>query len=122
MDFEIFRATLENALFSEARKSRAGRPPIDPVFMFKVLFVQRFYGLSDEQTEYQIKDRSSFRDFLGIHAVSDVPDARTIWKYREALTQSKAYDKLFDDFSAHLNTLSVIVNAGKIIDASFMIK
>ncbi|EIY25320.1 IS5 family transposase, partial [Phocaeicola dorei] len=54
VDFEIFRPTLESALFTGERKSNAGRPPIDCVLMFKVLFLQRYYGLSDHQIEYQI--------------------------------------------------------------------
>lgn len=78
VDFEIFRPILESKLQTADRKSNAGRPPIDPVLMFKVMFVQRLYGLSDEQAEYQIKDRTSFRDFIDIYTVDDVPDARTI--------------------------------------------
>ena len=85
-----FAPILESKLQTAERKSNAGRRPIDPVLMFKVMFVQRLYGLSDEQTEYQIKDRTSFRDFIGICTVDDVPDARTIWKYREELTRCGA--------------------------------
>ena len=121
IDFEIFRPILESKLQIAERKSNAGRRPIDPVLMFKVMFVQRLYGLSDEQAEYQIKDRTSFRDFIGICTVDDVPDARTIWKYREELTQCGAYDELFKQFYAHLQSLGLIVNEGKIIDASFVV-
>ena len=64
VDFEIFRPTLESALFTGERKSNVGRPPIDCVLMFKVLFLQRYYGLSDHQIEYQIVDCTSFRKFL----------------------------------------------------------
>ncbi len=121
IDFEIFRPILESKLQIAERKSNAGRRPIDPVLMFKVMFVQRLYGLSDEQAEYQIKDRTSFRDFIGICTVDDVPDARTIWKYREELTRCGAYDELFKQFYAHLQSLGLIVNEGKIIDASFVV-
>ena len=89
--------------------------------MFKVMFLQRLYGLSDEQAEYQIKDRTSFRDFIGIFTVDDVPDARTICKYREELTHSGAYEELFKCFYGHLQSLGLIVNEGKIIDASFVV-
>ena len=89
IDFEMFRPILESKLQTSERKSNAGRCPINPVLMFKVMFVQRLYGLSDEQAEYQIKDRTSFRDFIGICSVDDVPDARTIWKYREELTRCR---------------------------------
>lgn len=121
VDFEIFRPTLESHLMNEERKSNAGRRPIDPVLMFKIMFLQRLYGLSDEQTEYQIKDRTSFREFLDILTVTDVPDARTIWKYKEALSQNGGYDALFKDFYGHLSTLGLIVHEGKMIDASFVV-
>lgn len=121
VDFEMFRNILEERLQTQERKSNAGRRPIDPVLMFKVMFVQRLYGLSDEQAEYQIKDRMSFREFLGILTVDDVPDARTIWKYREELTRCGAYDELFKRFYAHLQGLGLIVNEGKIVDASFVL-
>ena len=77
--------------------------------------------MSDEQAEYQIKDRTSFRKFIGICTVDGVPDARTIWKYREELTRCGAYDELFKQFYAHLQSLGLIVNEGKIIDASFVV-
>ena len=117
----MFRPTLGCSLHTQERKSNAGRRPIDPVLMFKVMFLQRLYGLSDEQAEYQITDRTSFRKFLGILAVEDVPDARTIWKYKEELTTTGAYDRLFKDFYAHLATLGLIVSEGKMIDASFVV-
>ena len=117
----MFRPILEGKLQTAERKSNAGRRPIDPVLMFKVMFVQRLYGLSDEQVEYQIKDRTSFRDFIGICTVDDVPDARTIWKYREELTRCGVYDELFRQFYEHLQALGLIVNEGKIIDASFVV-
>ena len=89
--------------------------------MFKVMFLQRLYGLSNEQAEYQIKDRTSFREFLGILTVTNVPDARTIWKYRESLSKSGGYDTMFRNFYNHLETLGLIVHEGKMIDASFVV-
>ena len=59
--------------------------------------------------------------FIGICSVDDVPDARTIWKYREELTRCGAYDELFKQFYTHLQSLGLIVNEGKIIDASFVV-
>ena len=121
IDFEMFRPILEGKQQTAERKSNASHHPIDPVLMFKVMFVQRLYGLSDEQAEYQIKDRTSFRKFIGICTVDDVPDARTIWKYQEELTLYGAYDELFKQFHAHLQSLGPIVNEGKIIDARFIV-
>lgn len=75
VDFEMFRETLEAGLYRE-RLTKAGAKPYDYVLMFKILVLQRMYNLSDEQTEYQIVDRTSFRDFLGLASGDKVPDAR----------------------------------------------
>lgn len=70
IDFESFRSTIETTLKQARDKrgktSRAGRPRKAPLFMFKVLFLQRLYGLSDQQTELMILERLSFQRFLGI--------------------------------------------------------
>ena len=121
IDFEQFRDILEPVFDNTRRKSNAGRKPFDPVFMFKVLFLQRLYGMSDPQIEYHIKDRTSFRDFLDIQSVDDVPDEKTVWKYKDALAQSGTYDELFKRFNSYLDSIGLIVNEGKIIDASFVI-
>ena len=121
LDFEQFRPILEPVFEKEDRKSNAGRPPMDPVLMLKVLFVQRLYGLGDRQIEYQIKDRMSFREFLDIHTVDDVPDEKTVWKYKEALSQDGTFDRLFEQFNAYLASQGLILNEGKIVDASFVV-
>ena len=77
--------------------------------------------MSDAQIEYHIKDRTSFRDFLGIQSVDDVPDGKTVWKYKDALAQSGTSDLLFKRFNEYLDSIGLIVNEGKIIDASFVI-
>src|SRR5271163_5064848 len=84
-DFEIFRADLVLALaYSEG--AQGGRPPFDPVMMFKILVIQATNNLSDERVEFLINDRLSFMRFLGLGLSDRVPDARTIWLFREKLT------------------------------------
>lgn len=121
VDFEQFRSILESLFTNDHKKSKAGRKPIDPVFMLKVLFLQRLYNISDHQIEYQIKDRMSFREFLDIQSVDDVPDEKTVWKYRDIMSESGIGEKLFAKFNEQLNSMGLIVNEGKIIDASFVI-
>jgi IS5 family transposase len=94
--------------------------PIDPVFMLKVLFLQRLYNISDNQVEYQIKDRMSFREFLDIQSVDDVPDEKTVWKYKNIMANAGIGIKLFDKFNEQLASMGLIVNEGKIVDASFV--
>ena len=81
VDFEVFREDLERAL-SRSDRAKGGRPPYDAVLMFKVLVLQTLYTLSDDQTEYQLKDRLSFMRFIGLALHDAVPDAKTIWLFR----------------------------------------
>ena len=60
INWEIFRNTIETALYVKP-KGAGGRPPYDRLLMFKILILQKYYNLSDEQTEFQINDRTSFR-------------------------------------------------------------
>ncbi len=93
VDFEIFRPELEAALaYSDGTKG--GRPPFDPVMMFKVLVIQTVNTLSDERVEYLINDRLSFMRFLSLGLSDRVPDARTIWLFREKLTKAGAIQPL----------------------------
>jgi len=119
VNFEMFRDYLEEHLTTEA-KGKGGRPPYDYLLMFKILILQRFYNLSDEQTEYQINDRMSFMRFLNLSIADDIPDATTIWLFRERLTDLELVEGLFDLFLKELERLQLIVNEGKIIDASFV--
>jgi IS5 family transposase len=88
--------------------------------MFKILILQRYYNLSDDQTEYQILDRLSFMRFLNLSVTDDVPDSKTIWLFRESITEAGIIEKLFDQFRKLLQEKGLIGHEGKIIDASFV--
>ena len=119
IDFEIFREILESNLQKE-RLTNAGARPYDPVLMFKVLIIQRMYNLGDKQTEFQIRDRISFRDFLGLASGDKVPDEKTIWLFRENLIKKHVFEQLFDEFYQLLESKHMIMNVGTIIDGSFV--
>ena len=119
IDFESFRPTLTDGLKKE-RKSRAGRPPCDNVMMFKVLILQRLFNLSDDQTEYQITDRISFQRFLGLSLGEKVPDAKTIWLFRNTLAEAGIVDALFSQFNQMLEERGIITHKGTIVDATFV--
>jgi IS5 family transposase len=76
--------------------------------------------LSDEQVEFQINDRMSFMRFLDLSIADDIPDSRTVWNFREQLTKSGLVVSLFSLFIQELERLNLIINKGKIIDASFV--
>jgi IS5 family transposase len=119
IDFETFRLILEEKL-SKIAKGAGGRPPYDYVLMFKILILQRYYNLSDEQIEYQINDRFSFMRFLNLTIADDIPDSRTVWKFKEQLVDLKLIEPIFNIFLKQIENLGMILNEGKIIDASFI--
>jgi len=119
IDFEFFRAFLEEQLYIEAA-GKGGRPPYDYVLMFKILILQRYYNLSDDQVEYQINDCLSFMRFLDLTIADEIPDSKTVWLFKERLIDLEVIGQLFDLFLGHLESLGLIVNEGKIVDASFI--
>ena len=119
VNFEAFRYRLNKAL-KRADGSKGGRPAYDPVLMFKVLVLQSLYSLSDEATEFMIRDRLSFMRFLGLGMKDRVPDATTIWLFREHLTQAKAMDKLFNHFDKVLTEKGYLAMSGQIMDATIV--
>ena len=121
IDFEMFRCTLEEKLLNTNKKNNAGAKPFDVVMMFKILILQRYYGLGDTQVEYQIIDRISFKKFLGLETGDKVPDEKTVWAFRENITNTEIVQVLFDQFISYLEDKSLIFNEGKLIDASFTI-
>ena len=121
IDFEIFREKLESKLLNRNKKNNAGAKPYDVVMMFKIMILQRYYGLGDTQIEYQILDRLSFKKFLGLESGDKVPDEKTVWLFRENLTKSGLVKEIFEQFRQYLETEGLIMNEGKMIDASFTI-
>lgn len=119
VNWEIFRSQL-NKIFRKQAKGPGGRPAYDYVLMFKILILQEYFGLSDEQMEYQITDRFSFMRFLGIRTYEKVPDQNTIWNFREQLKENDRVKKLFNIFKNELEKAGMIMNKGKIIDASIV--
>jgi IS5 family transposase len=122
-DWELFREELESILgYAQRDWSKGGCSSIDPVLMFKALVLQKFHGLSDEECEFQIRDRFSFMIFLGLHPGEVVPDARTIWDFKQALEQDgrDGARKLFERFEQILTERGLIGREGSIVDASFV--
>jgi len=119
IDWDRFRPTLQ-VVRDKARKSNAGRKPFDTVLMFKILILQSLYNLSDEAVEFQILDRISFMRFLGLSLGQTVPDAKTIWLFREQLTEAGLVEELFVGFDSYLRQSGFEAKGGQIIDASIV--
>jgi len=120
IDFEFFRKPLRQFFDKEVDRSKGGRPSYDYVLMFKVLILQRYYNLSDDTIEYAILDRLSFMRFLGLGINDPVPDAKTIWLFRDKLTAAGMVEKLFSHLDKQLDKDGIIVHKGKLVDASIV--
>jgi transposase, IS5 family len=119
VDFEVFRPQLERAV-PRADRAKGGRPPFDHVLMFKVLILQTQNNLSDERTEFYLRDRLTWMRFRGLGLGDGVPDANTIWTFREALTKAGAIERLFALFDQQLRAQGYLAMAGQLVDASIV--
>ena len=119
INWKMFRPQLEK-LRQKERKSEAGAKGYDPVLMFKILVLQSLYGFSDDAMEAQILDRITFMRFLKLDLGSKVPDAKTIWVFRQQLTDTGIIDSLFALFDEHLRENGFAARKGQIIDASIV--
>lgn len=120
IDFEFFRKPLENFFEKDVDRSKGGRPAYDYVLMFKILILQRYYNISDDATEYAILDRLSFMRFLGLGINDPVPDAKTVWLFRDKITDGGMIEKLFRLLDKQLDSDGIIVHKGKLVDASIV--
>jgi IS5 family transposase len=119
LDWKIFEPLLKSAFAKEA-KGVGGRPPFNYVMMFKILILQRIYNISDDQTEFQINDRMSFMRFLGLALGETVPDAKTIWNFKNELANAGVIELLFALFTSELETRGIVTHKGTIVDATFV--
>jgi IS5 family transposase len=119
IDWGIFRPLLER-IDAKERKTAAGRKPTRRVPMFKLLILQRLHNLSDERLQYQVSGRLSFMRFLGLELSGNVPDARTVWAFRESLKEHRLVEPLFERLNQALADLGVELKSGQIIDATFV--
>ena len=120
--WEEFRADIERVVLTPdgMKKSKAGRKPIDALVMFRMLVLQTLYNLSDEQVEYQVRDRLSFTRFLGLGFEDGIPDGTTLWLFREKLAKAGLVEKLFARFSQHLEAKGFIARGGQMVDATIV--
>ena len=119
VDFEMFRPVLEGALGRPPRW-KGGRPPFDPVLKFRMLVLQSLHGLSLEQTEYLVRDRLSWMRFCQLGPEDRVPDANTLWDFREALIAAGALDDLFARLDRAITAAGYLPRGGQIVDASLV--
>jgi len=121
IDFEIFRPLLLKSLELDKKiRTNGGRPPFDCILMWKMVLLQQWYGISNDSVEFQINDRLSFQRFLGLGLNEKVPDANTLWDFKEALANKNIDRQLFDMFESMMEEQGVITRTGSLVDASFV--
>jgi len=121
INWNIFESPINEAFKNEDRDlSKGGRPPFNRLVLFKALIIQSLYNLSDDQLEFQIVDRASFKRFLGLKKSYKVPDSKTFWLFREQLIEKGVILGLFKIFNETLDAAGVLSNQGKMVDASFV--
>ena len=119
VDFEYFRGWLVEGLgYGDGRKG--GRPPFDPVSMFKALILQAQHNLSDAKMEFMIRDRLSWMRFLGFDLGGPTPDENTIRLFRNKLTETGTLERVMKAFDWQLHKKGYIPIGGQIVDASLV--
>ena len=120
--WESFRTDIEAVVLTpeEAKKSKAGRKPIDAIVMFRMLILQSLYNLSDDQAESQVSDRLSFTRFLKLGIEDRIPDGTTLWLFREKLAKAGLIETLFERFGQHLEANGYIARGGQMVDATIV--
>lgn len=119
VDWDGFRPVVEEA-FPLRDPRKGGHPPYDRLMLFKMLVLCRLYHLSAEALEFQVNDRKSFQDFLDLEPQHEVPDATTVRLFAKHLMENGTMPKLFAHFRARLQQVGLVLNEGKIIDASIV--
>jgi len=122
IDWESFRPILKQIRIENPENIKnAGRKPYDEVMMFRVIILQSLYGLSDDQMEFQLTDRRSFERFAaGGDTRYQMPDAKTIWLYKERFKEHGIARKVFRKFNQQLEQAHLMARAGQIVDACFV--
>src|SRR5471030_3280864 len=119
VDFEALAAGIDEAAPRPSR-TKGGRPPYPTVLMVKILVLQQLYNLADDALEYQLLDRRSFLQFLDLTESSSIPDAKTIWLFRDRLAQAGVGNQIFEQVQQQLQQHGYMARCGQIVDASLV--
>lgn len=107
-------------LLQKLEPEAAGRPPFDPLLMFKALLLQQWYALSDAQLEEALNDRVSFRRFVGLGLEADAPDHTTLCRFRNRLVEAQLIERLFAEFDRQIEGRGFVLKQGTMVDATLV--
>ncbi|MBU2728837.1 IS5 family transposase [Acidithiobacillus caldus] len=118
VDFSALAQAVEK-IAPRPEQPKGGRPPYPTEVMVRVLVVKRLHGLSDEQTEFQLLDRRSFRRFCGLEHSRNIPDRTTIWSFENRIGVD-GVTALFNDLDRQIRAHGLEARAGQIVDATLV--
>lgn len=120
VDFEQLRPIL--SLNGIGTKNTCGNKAYDSLIMFKILLLQKFYALSDEDAELAVKTNILYMSFVGLSLDDPSPDASTIGRFRQSLMECNLYDKLFENVNKQLQVKGLMFQSGRsiIVDATLV--
>ncbi len=116
IDWNPIRQILDEMYDNKSEKG--GRPNCDVIMMFKILILQKWYGLSDLEVERQMADRISFMAFLGFP--DPFPDSRTIWLFKQRIADTEKDKMVWAELQRQLDAMGLQVKRGTIQDATFI--
>ena len=98
---------------------QGGRPPFPTETMVRILVLKRLYNLSDEQMEYQLLDRMSYKRFCGLAQATNIPDRTTVWVFENRIGAAGA-KAIFDGVATQLLRKGFMARGGQIVDATLV--
>ena len=92
IDFEFIRAEVEH-LYCVSN----GRPAVDPVMLFKMMFIGYLFGIpSERRLVKEIQVNIAYRWFLGLNLTDTIPDASTLSQNRRRFNGTEIFQNIFD--------------------------
>jgi transposase, IS5 family len=98
----------------------AGNPAWEPTLMLKCLMLAKWFNLSDPGLEEALKDRISFRSFVGLSFTDKTPDETTFVKFRARLREAQIHDAIFQAVVEHIRRHGLLVREGTMVDATII--
>ena len=115
VDFERFRE-----LLTSRYSQTMGRPPIEPLVLLKLEFLQFQYGLSDRAVIAQCGVNLAYRFFLGLSLHSALPDPSLLTHFRNRLG-AETHQQIFQDLIAQARRLGLVKDRLRLKDATHIL-
>lgn len=97
-----------------------GRPPYEPVLIFKMLFVAYLYGISERQVEELATYHLAVKHFLGLAVDEPPPDHSTLTKFKNRVLRKgrwRAFEEIFQDLIQQARAQGVRMGGLQVLDS-----